>query len=179
MSITILGIGGIMAIIGFIVIAVLWIAAYTRASDVYDAVGSAMDYTVSSVSIMTTTGTKTSEETDYSGIDSVNDEQVGNNFVGAFCQITDGSYSGGEFYVPGLPGNVILKDFYSVYPGDPIPPPATGPGMPQLKGEKASQPGYVVYLDVPIYDGGLWKIQPARVEMKVYRLLQASPIQGG
>ena len=27
--------------------------------------------------------------------------------------------------------------------------------------------------------GGLWNIEPARVEMKLYRLLQASPIQGG
>jgi hypothetical protein len=179
LAITILGVAGIIAVIGLVVIVVLWIAAYTKASDIYDTVGAAMDYAVSSVSVMTTTGTGTSEETDHSGIENMDQEQVMGNFVNAFCQITEGSYEGGEFAVPGLPGNIVLKDFYPVYPGDSIPPVPTGPGMPRLEGEEANQPGYVVHVDVPIYAGGLWNIEPARVEMKLYRLLQASPIQGG
>lgn len=180
MGITILGVGGIIAILGLIVLIILWISAYTRAADIYGTVGSAMDYAVASASIMNSTGTSNREENDAYGVDRIlHDQEVMRYFIGAFCQITDGSYSGGEFSVPGLPGNILLQDFYLVSPGAPIPPQPTGPGMPQLRGEKASQPGYVVYLDVPIYAGGLWEIQPARVQMKIYRILQSSPIQGG
>ncbi len=178
LSITMLGIGGIIAIISLIVIVVLWIAAYTKASDIYDTVGAAMDFAVTSVSVQGTTGTSNDNESDRFGIDNtLSDYEVLERFINAFCQITEGSYEGGQFAVPGLSGNIVLKDFYPVYPGDPIPPVPTGPGMPRLEGEEANQPGYVVHVDVPIYAGGLWKIEPARVEMKLYRLLQAAPVQ--
>lgn len=157
---------------------VLWIAAYTKAADVYESVGSAMDFAVTSVVIEGTTGTSNKDEDDCLSTDSIEYYDVLNRFIEAFCKITEGSYydGDGEFVVPGLPGNIILKDFYPVYPGDPIPPKPTGPGMPRLQGEEADQPGYVVHVDVPIYAGGLWNIEPARVEMKLYRMLQAAPM---
>ncbi len=179
LSITILGIGGIIAIIGLIVIVILWIAAYTKAADVYESIESAMDFAVTSVSIQTTTGHNADTETDYMGVENIEYYNVLERFTDAFCQITEGSYYDGEFVISGLPGNIVLKDFYPVYPGDSIPPKPTGPGMPRLQGEEANQPGYVVHVEVPIYAGGLWNIKPAKVEMKLYRMLQASPLQGG
>ncbi len=179
MATTILGIGGIIAIICLIVIVILWIAAYTKATDVYESVGSAMDFAVTSVVFRGTTGTSNANENDCLSTDSIEYYDVLSRFINAFCQITEGSYEGGEFVVPGLPGNIVLKDFYPVYPGDPIPPKPTGPGMPRLQGEQADQPGYVVHVDVPIYAGGLWNIEPARVEMRLYKILQASPLQQG
>jgi len=158
---TILGIAGIIAIIGLMVIVILWLAAYTKASEIYGTVGAAMDFAVASASTEGTTGTSNNEENDHLGVDNtLSDHDVFNRFITALCQITKGSFEGGEFVVPGLPGNIILKDFYPVYPGDPIPPAPTGPGMPRLEGEEANQPGYVVHVDVPIYAGGLWKILP-------------------
>lgn len=135
-----------------------------------------MDFAVASATLLNTTGTKSAEENDYMGIDDISNEEIFNYFIKGFTQITEGEYIAGEFYVPNLPGNIIVKDFYRVNPGDLIPPPPTRPGLPRLEGEKATQPGYVIYVDVPIYEGGLWNIRPARVEMKLYRMLQTSPI---
>ncbi len=179
-STAILGTAGIIIIVGFIILMTLWVLAYTKASDVYEQIGSGMDFAVASAVLLNTTGTTDSDESNLEGIDNLSNEKVFSYFIEGLEKITDGTYlagsSWGEFYTPNLPDNIIVKDFYRVNPGDLIPPPATKPGLPRLRGEKAIQPGYVIYVDVPIYEGGLWNIRPARVEMKLYRMLQTSPI---
>lgn len=144
-----------------------------------------MDYAIASVSIATTTGTKTAYEDDNAGVEIVSDDTVFSYFIEGFTKITDGSYWGadyfipnGEFYIPNLPDNVIIKDFKKINPGDSIPPPPAKLGLPQLRGGKATQPGYLIYVDVPIYKGGFKNIRPARVEMKLYRMLQTTPAGG-
>ncbi len=180
-STAILGTAGIVIIVGFIILITLWVLAYSKASDVYEQIGAGMDYAVVSATLLNTTGTIDFEESNYEGVDELlNDAEVFSFFIEGFEKITEGVYSTGgywgEFYTPNLPDKIIVKDFYRVNAGDLIPPPATKPGLPRLRGEKASQPGYVIYADVPIYEGGLWDIRPARVEMKLYRMLQTSPI---
>ena len=163
----------------------LWVAAYTKTADVYEQIGAGMDYAVASVSILNPTGTKSAYEDDFIGTEAVDDDKAFSYFIDGFSKITDGAYFGvdyfipdGEFYVPALPDNIIIKDFRRINPGDSIPPPPTQPGLPQLRGGKAAQPGYLIHMDVPIYEGGLWGIGPARVEVKLYRMLQTSPMGG-
>lgn len=158
----------------------LWVSTYTKAFDVYEQIGAGMDFAVTSAVLLNTTGTTNPNEDDYQGTDSLSNENVFAYFIEGFEKITDGTYlpgsHWGEFYTPKLPESIIIKDFYRVNTGDAIPPPPTKPGMPRLKGEKATQPGYVIYVDVPVYKGGLFNLKPARIEMKLYRMLQTSPI---
>jgi|GEM_PF-5617683 len=176
LGIIVLGIGAIIGVVILIEITVLFITNYTKASIIYDRLGAAMDFAVISASMNLPSGTTDNEELNAIGNAETEDEKAFEYFVYSFNQISNSTYSDNEFTVPGLPGNIKILDFYKVDVGDSIPPPRTPLGEPALDAGTAKQPGYVVSAEVPIWQGGIWNIQPISIDMRQYRALQPSPL---
>jgi hypothetical protein len=166
-----LGMGAIALIILFFVLLWLFMGVYTKCTRVYGEMDSALEFAVAAAAATNPTAFSGNYEDAPAALSVINDHDVYTDFTQAYCQITKGQNSGNTFNMPKLPGPVKVKSFHKVYPGDDVPPPPILPGLPQIHGEKALQPGYVVHIEAPIW-GGWWTLEPVTVEMRSYKILQ-------
>lgn len=166
-----LGMGGIAFIVLLFILLWMFMGLYTRCTRIYGDMDSALEFAVSAAAATNPTAFSGNYEDTQAALSIINDHDVYTDFAQAYCQITKGQNSGDLFYIPKLPGPVKVKNFYKVYPGDDVPPPPILPGLPQIHGEKAMQPGYVAHIEVPVWDGW-WSLEPVTIEMRSYKILQ-------
>ncbi|MEG6617493.1 hypothetical protein V6C27_13855 [Peptococcaceae bacterium 1198_IL3148] len=131
-EIPVLGMAIILIFLVIIMVMALVYGIQTKLVTTYDWFGEAMNYAAQASNMdgdVSMVALRTAETKQY--------------FKSAFADMIEGSVSGDSF-IPNnynyYPGNIEIKSFESVVPGDPVP------------GGTANQPGYMAVIEVPVFN---------------------------
>ncbi|MQL53974.1 hypothetical protein GFC01_17260 [Desulfofundulus thermobenzoicus] len=162
-SIFLLGLFLTVVMVGLLVVAIMAAGIMKNAYKNYEDIDAAIKYAVFADNL---NGAMT-------GVIRLDPDNAKRYFVTAYSIITNTAYGGDRFTGGSFPAPVVLKGFDVINAGDPLPDKLGGAnGM-------AVQPGYLVTMDVPVFQGTIlgMKVPPYYITMRRFANVGSVSVQ--